>query len=199
MSIYENGFSFQADWFSPNIPVWEKMLAEFKDKPYLRFLEIGTFEGQSAIWAINNILTHPSSKIVCIDTFEGSDEHPGMGIDISAIEATFRHNIQMAKGENRIKIKKGYSQAVLRTLPFTSFDFAYIDGSHLAADVLTDAVLTFPLLKKGGILAFDDYHWDMDPNPLRRPQIAIKAFLKVFKGQYKTLHHDEQVFLRKCV
>jgi len=174
-------------------------LAEFKNRLNLRFLEVGTFEGQSAIWVINNILTHPSSKIVCVDTFEGSSEHPGMGIDISAIETTFRHNVAVARGEERVEIRKGYSQEILRTLPLTSFDFAYIDGSHLAADVLTDAVLTFPLLKKGGILVFDDYHWDMDPDPLRRPQIAIKAFMKVFKGQYHALHHDEQVFLRKTI
>src|SRR3989339_675257 len=169
MTLEGNGYHFQADWFSHNIPVWEKLLAEFKNRLNLRFLEVGTFEGQSAIWVINNILTHPSSKIVCVDTFEGSSEHPGMGIDISAIETTFRHNVAVARGEERVEIRKGYSREILRTLPLTSFDFAYIDGSHLAADVLTDAVLTFPLLKKGGILVFDDYHWDMDPDPLRRP------------------------------
>jgi hypothetical protein len=33
------------------------------------------------------------------------------------------------------------------------------DGSHRARDVLEDAVLSWPLLKVGGIMLFDDYLW----------------------------------------
>ena len=38
-----------------------------------------------------------------------------------------------------------------------NFDLIYIDASHYAPDVLSDAVLAFKLLKPGGILIFDDY------------------------------------------
>lgn len=39
------------------------------------------------------------------------------------------------------------------------FDLVYIDGSHYSHDVLSDAVLSFPLLKVGGHMLFDDYLW----------------------------------------
>lgn len=42
------------------------------------------------------------------------------------------------------------------------FDFIYVDGLHLSQDVLYDALLSFDLLKVGGILIFDDYLW-FDP------------------------------------
>ena len=195
----ENSYYFQADWFSPNIPVWQELLKPFANKPNLHFLEIGSFEGRSTIWLIDNILTHPSSRIVCVDTFEGSTEHAGMGINTSNIEKTFLHNVKVSGGEQKVDIRKGYSQEILRTFPFSHFDFAYIDGSHVASDVLTDAVLTFPLLKLDGVLAFDDYHWDMDPNPLNRPQIAIKAFMEVFREKYQLLHKGDQIFLKKTL
>lgn len=37
------------------------------------------------------------------------------------------------------------------------FDFIYVDGSHRSPDVIYDAILSFGLLKKGGIMIFDDY------------------------------------------
>jgi hypothetical protein len=40
------------------------------------------------------------------------------------------------------------------------FDFIYIDGSHLRGDVLTDAVLSWQLLGRGGVMVLDDYEWD---------------------------------------
>lgn len=46
--------------------------------------------------------------------------------------------------------KKGRSEAVLRDLPLGRYDFVSIDGSHEAADMLSDAVLIWPLAKPGG-------------------------------------------------
>ena len=36
------------------------------------------------------------------------------------------------------------------------FDFVYVDGSHLALDVLVDAALAWRLLSPGGVLVFDE-------------------------------------------
>ena len=65
------------------------------------------------------------------------------------------------------------------------FDLVYIDGSHQAPDVLTDAVLAFQLLKVGGVMIFDDYLWSMDrpgtQDVLMMPKPAIDAFLNIFQ------------------
>jgi predicted O-methyltransferase YrrM len=63
------------------------------------------------------------------------------------------------------------------------FDLVYVDGSHLAQDVLTDAVLSFRLLKRGGLAIFDDYLWLQDSesiSQLDRPKVALDAFVNVF-------------------
>ena len=149
MNLMENpNFKFQSDWFSKRIPDWEKFLEHQKGAPNLEYLEVGSFEGRSTVWILANILTHPTSRITCIDTFGGSMEHGRMGLDTTVIEDTFWHNIWVIKVENKVRVLKGKSQEVLRRLPFDTYDFAYIDGSHVASDVLTDAVLTFPLIKR---------------------------------------------------
>jgi predicted O-methyltransferase YrrM len=42
------------------------------------------------------------------------------------------------------------------------FDLIYVDGSHQASDVLTDSIITFQLLRVGGVMTFDDYVWCME-------------------------------------
>jgi len=189
-------FSYQADWFSKYIPDWKKYTESLTGMPDLKFLEVGSFEGRSTVWMLENILTHPSSKILCVDTFGGSMEHERMSIDTTTIEDTFWHNIRLTKAEEKVQVIKGTSQVVLRTLPFNTFDLAYIDGSHVATDVLSDAVLTLPLMKHGGIMVFDDYYWDDEPDPLNRPKMAIDAFLRVNKGLYETIKKYEQVAIK---
>lgn len=189
-------YKFQSDWFSYYIPLWEKTLGHLKGKPKLHFLEIGTFEGRSTIWLLENILTHPTSRITCVDTFQGSMEDKKLGVDSSKLEKTFKENIKIGNFDKKTKIMKGESRKMLKKLPEGEFDFIYIDGSHVAADVLTDAVLSFCLLKKRGLLCFDDYHWEENPNHLYRPKMAIEAFLKIFREQYELIHRDEQVIVR---
>jgi hypothetical protein len=64
--------------------------------------------------------------------------------------------------------------------------------------VLEDAVLTFPLLKRGAILVFDDYglaHAD----PLATPRPAVDAFLAVQGAACEVLHRNYQLILRKSL
>jgi len=39
------------------------------------------------------------------------------------------------------------------------FDFMYIDGSHKCIDVYNDCVLAWRILRKGGLMVLDDYHY----------------------------------------
>ncbi len=55
----------------------------------------------------------------------------------------------------------------------------------------------WPLLKVGGLLAFDDYVWRELPEPERRPGPAIDAFLGVMAGQFEEVHQADQLWVRK--
>ena len=185
----EKKYQFTHDWVSDHAPVWIKHLQEFKGKPNIRALEIGTFEGRGAIWFLENILTDPTSSITCIDVF-GDYGGP--------FEHRYDHNIKVSGFSHKVKKIKGSSQTVLRTLEPNSYDFIYIDGSHVAKDVLMDAVLSWDLLKVGGIIIFDDYRWhEHDMGRWARPQIAIDAFLHVFKPYTEVRHKEYQIVVKK--
>ena len=191
---------YSQDWFSNNIPVWKKLLESLKDKP-VSGIEIGSFEGRSTNWLMENIFTHENSHLVCIDTFKGSTEHMNKGYDFTSLKQRFMKNT-MAH-HDRMEIIEGRSQEILRNAAFLEkeYDFVYIDGSHQASDVLEDAVLTFRLLSSGGIMIFDDYMWKWDKNAdmmdLMNPFPAISAFLGIMGGQYELLHREYQVAVRK--
>jgi hypothetical protein len=55
----------------------------------------------------------------------------------------------------------------LRLLPLNFYDFVYIDGSHLASDVLEDAVLSWAVVQVGDMIIFDDYDLIFTDNTLQ--------------------------------
>jgi predicted O-methyltransferase YrrM len=121
---------FTVDWFTGNIPIWSKLLREFHDKE-VHALDIGSFQGRSTRWLLENILTHEASKITCVDTFEGSKPYTN-GIDGGLLEL-FQHNTEPFK--DKVIICQGKSQKCLRDIR-DMFDFVYIDGDHDAAPTL---------------------------------------------------------------
>lgn len=190
-------YHFTSDWFSINIPSWNVMFAAMKGKENLKFLEVGSFQGRSAVWLLENVLTHDSSKLVCIDTWEGSREHSAeLKKDLYE---TFLHNMQSFG--NKVEARRGSSRVVLRAMePVETFDMIYIDGDHMATSVMEDAVLAFPLLKKGGIMIFDDYRSGYFPDAkpeLEHPHPAVNAFVHIWGREVKVIHSDYQVTIQK--
>ena len=177
---YRDQYHFSGgDWFSTNVPVWEKALADYRGKPGVRYLEVGVFEGRSSIWMLDNILTHPSSRATVIDPFLAPANYPG-----THLEEAFLANLRASGAEDRTTVIKGYSQLELRELPLDSYDIIYVDGSHTADDVLEDVVLAWRLLKNGGLIILDDYGWPADYAPEMKPKIAIDAFTRCYTGAH---------------
>lgn len=177
---------FTQDFFSPIIPLWEKyLLPRFIDKPCVA-LEIGSYEGMSAAWLLKNILTHPKSRITCLDIWI-VDTHNGRNNDYGA---TFDLNMAEAGGGKVTKLS-GVSNLVLRSLT-DQFDFIYIDADHHAKAALSDAILCWPLLKKDGIIIFDDYnHPDYDA------KTGIDAFLAIWANELDVIYKGRQVMAEK--
>jgi glycosyltransferase involved in cell wall biosynthesis/predicted O-methyltransferase YrrM len=200
VEVLAKGYQFTQDWFSINLPVWQQYLQRFVNMPDLRALEIGSWEGRSTCWLIDHILTHPSARISCIDTFEGSVEHRITcdQIIVETIEKRFNFNITKTGHLEKVRTIVGKSQTVLRSLIPNSYHFVYIDGSHVASDVLEDALLSWGLVKCGGMMIFDDYGFSfpqgIDENP---PRVAIDAFMTVFATKISVLHRGYQVLLEK--
>jgi predicted O-methyltransferase YrrM len=189
-----NDYKFTEDWFSHNIPMLKQVLEEYAGKSGIKMLEIGSFQRRSTVWMLENILTSPSSKITCIDTFEGSAEHSHE--QITGLSNAFMHNVRSFG--DKVEIKKGSSHDVLRTINSKeTYDIIYVDGDHSAPAVMQDAVLAFPLLKKGGLLIFDDYMWTGMPDVLDRPKVAIDAFVSIFQKQLVFVSSGWQFIVRR--
>jgi predicted O-methyltransferase YrrM len=190
------GKSFSFDWTSWHFPNWIKLLKPYRGRS-LRVLEIGSWEGRSALFFLNYL---PRARLTCIDTFEGGKEHQ-VGTDSAGFlrEVEQRFDANTAAFASRVEKIKAPSTTALAQLGVARrrFDLAYIDGSHLAADVYSDATLTWPLMVRGGLVIFDDYLWTDMPDPLDRPKPGIDAFLKAIEGEYRIVLDDYQVAIVK--
>lgn len=186
----------QSDWFTSNLAQWEQFLLPLAGEP-LNCLEIGCYEGRSSIWFAEHLLVHPDARLTCIDPWSGRIFAQVGTQDAVEAERRFRLNIKATGKGNQIQVHKAFSQDILPTLPPNSFDIIYADGRHTAANTLQDGVLSFILLKIGGILIFDDYLWRHEKSRLKRPKLAIDALLATYEGKYELLHKGYQVFLQK--
>jgi glycosyltransferase involved in cell wall biosynthesis/predicted O-methyltransferase YrrM len=195
--VIEQGYQFTQDWFSHNIPVWETTLRSLAGKP-LNALEIGSWEGRSTCWLLTHILTHDAARITCVDTFAGSIEHASYESDyLQSLEERFDFNIAKTNAAHKVIKKVGSSQEILRSLPQNSYDLLYIDGSHLASDVLEDTLLSWRLVKVGGVIIFDDYGFSFADQPKHNPKLAIDAFLQIFAEHIDLIHQGYQVIIQK--
>lgn len=199
VEIAQKGYQFSQDWFSHNIPIWQQYLSQFVGMPGLKVLEIGSWEGRSTCWLIDHVLTHESARITCVDTFEGGAEHQTYADGyLKSIEERFDFNIEQTRHPEKVRKLVGKSQVVLRSLIPNGYQLVYIDGSHIASDVLEDTLLTWGLVQVGGVIIFDDYGFQfpqtIEENP---PKVALDMFLTVFKKKINLRHQGYQIILEK--
>jgi len=193
-------YKFTEDWFSNKIQDWENIKSKRWDpSSKLIVVEIGSFEGRSSCWILDNLFENTESKIYCIDTFAGSIEHSKEQVD--SLYDRFRHNIQCTKKENQVEVLKGSSDDKLIELINRKVlaDFIYIDGSHIAKDVLSDAVLSWKILKKGGVMIFDDYLFRIYDDINMIPKFAIDSFVNIFFKEIQIIRNmsNSQFFISK--
>ena len=190
-ATFRKDYDFTADWFSFQIPIWEKVLAPYVGKPNVRYLEIGLYEGMSALWMLENVLTHETAHVTGIDPILGD------------YGKRLKSNLERSGYARKVSMIEGFSQLVLRDLSPGSYDIIYIDGSHASKDVLEDAVLSWRLLREGGVLIFDDYRWFGADSPCEfdsetdHPKVAIDSFTRCFWDELEVVHNAYQLILRK--
>ena len=174
--------NFTQDWFTHNIPNFEKCLSLIPERK--RFLEIGTYEGRSTCWLIQNIDKY--GTIYSIDPYPNLEE----------VEQRFIENTREAvKGTSIISClvkDRSYTALAKMITQGQEFDFIYIDGDHDPATTLTDACMAWGLLRKGGVMLFDDYEYPEEPT-----KVGIQGFLQGFVGKYDLVLQNYQLAVRK--
>jgi predicted O-methyltransferase YrrM len=185
---------FTSDWFSQNIGHLSEIMKLLPQKK--SFLEIGSYEGRSSVWFLDQL--DDDGLMVCIDTWEGGAEHTKEQFE--GTYELFNVNINEARKPNQnVTVIKDTSKHGLAELIYNcvTFDFIYIDGSHHAEDVLTDACMAFSILNEGGVMVFDDYQWENPNVGIFKPKLAIDFFTTVFAEKCKIVYCSYQLAIIK--
>jgi predicted O-methyltransferase YrrM len=165
--------------FNPAIfESWQYLLASLREEQG-EALEVGSFEGQSAV-ALLELL--PCFKLTCIDNWAKPE-----------IEARFDANLH-AFGDRLVKLK-GHAARHLARLKPDAYSVVYHDCGKSRESTFAQTVLAWPLLKTGGIFIWDDLTWERH-RPVR-PEHAIRLFVHTFGDCLTVLHESEQMVVRK--
>ena len=189
-----DGYYFtHKDMTIDHIPIWEPLLKSYQEKP-LKILEIGSLQGNSAIYWLTKVLNHSSSKLWCIEPFQRTKRVPDRELFLENIGKTGQ-----AKKMTLLEMTSDQAFNKLPSiLPNILFDIIYVDGSHEAEVVARDATSSFHFVKQGGIIIFDDYKMPrvfaidkIGPKP------SIDEFLDKYQDSLDILHSGYQVIVRK--
>jgi hypothetical protein len=93
----------------------------------------------------------------------------------------------LASVKNRTPLIVGPGITITVPPPATDYDFVYVDGDHTAVGVLEDFVHAYPLVKVGGLIAFDDYLWQSEKGRLYSPGPAIDAISELYSNRLERL------------
>jgi predicted O-methyltransferase YrrM len=191
-------YTFNYNWSKPAIENARELLQKPK-----ACLEIGTFEGRFAIWLAETF----KCSVTAVDPFDGSKYGIAKEIFVEA-ERNCRNNFAHCKQD--INLIQGESFDVMNEMYLNgrTFDFIYIDGSHLARDVLADMVMAYRILRDDGIILLDDsVSWkardhisnETIHDPSQSPRMAVDNFIHIHWKEIEVLKlpHSGQVAFRK--
>lgn len=180
------------DWFSRHIDHWTKFFLQsgrFDFTRKIEILEIGVYEGRSAVWLLENIISrHADSRIVLVDPI----------VENQLLRLKF--NLRLTGEAHKATTITKFSLAAFDEIVLSNqrFDVVYIDGDHRACQALFDAILSFQVLKMGGYIIFDDYLWvDQEVTSVTHPKPGIDVFLQFYAKDIEVVVKDYQVIVRK--
>ena len=172
-------------------------------------LEIGSFEGLTSNYIVDNILSD-DGKLICIDPLtdtylvenlsENDIEHNNNGWKY--FNGQYDRFIENTKNNLESKKIEWYRELSSEALPKLKekykdkFDFIYIDGDHRDFAVYFDAVNSFEICKPNGYILFDDYLWE-DYSNHKITKDGIDRFINEYRDKLDVVINAYQVMIRK--
>lgn len=150
------------NWFNYE-DLYSLMVSKFESGS--NFVEVGVWKGMSACFMAVEILNSGKNiKFDCIDTWDYVPS--SYEIEETKFENlfdTFTKNIEPVK--NVINVIKSISWDGAKNYTDESLDFVFIDAGHDYESVSKDLKSWYPKIKKGGVIAGHDYHYDVGVYP----------------------------------
>lgn len=119
--------------------------------------------------------------------------------EVELLESRFRSNISKCANMEKLRVIKARTEDGLIALrkEGAKFDFIYIDASHVAIDVLHDAVVCWQMLEVGGTMVFDDWTWKGYNEDVYNPRMAIMGFLQCAEPEINVEETESQIWLTR--
>ena len=155
------------------------------------YLEIGSWEGSSALYILNNYRT---KKVYCVDVWDKDKKYEEL---YKKNFNNFLHNMEEFK--DRYSFFKERSDDFFRK-NVEYFDLIYIDGTHESFQVDKDINNAWKFLNLNGIIICDDFFYGnlYSGSDDDVPAYSINKFIKKQQNKLKVLCvNNSQVFLRK--
>jgi predicted O-methyltransferase YrrM len=182
-------YRFTTQWFADS--ELKQLLPQLmKDTNVNRILEIGCYEGQSAVHFADVYCKHADSCLVLVDPFDVTDTTNPVKPET---ETLFDENIMKSQQNSKIKVFKQYSDDFFK-VNMERFTFIYIDGSHEPMQIVKDAINAYKVLEVGGFLWFDDYLGGGGETKIRD---AIDFWVGQMRGKIQVVHKNYQLGCRK--
>jgi hypothetical protein len=161
----------------------------------VNFLQIGAFTGNASQWMLDEVLTHPKSQLIDVDTWEGSDEQSHNAMDFEDVYKTYLDKVGEYKNltHHRMTSDEFFLSNTMK------FDFIYIDGDHTAFSVMKDLIHAYESLEVNGIIGCDDYQWSEGHGNYYEPRPAIDAFFNMTRDMVRVIEVGWQVWFQKVV
>lgn len=187
---------FTVDHFSNRIRDWDNhvtpnMLSRRDD---LHWLEVGSFEGQSALWCIENFLTGKHDTITCIDVWDKM----APGIDVWGggnrnYHETFCNNLR--HHAQKVTVLNGRGLDVMPHLisQGKKYHGGYLDSDHCEEVVRKELALMWQLMLPGAVVVVDDYGSPADPGC----KVATDEFIADHENDATVLHRGFTLILLK--
>lgn len=138
-------------WLSPREAAACAAAAEIAEGPVI---ELGAYAGRSTIALARGASRRPDGIVISIDTFEGWFHSPQKSL--STLDQ-YREALNGSEYAGRVIPFRATFKDVARQWMRT-VDFILHDGMHYFDNVLEDVRDWGPYLRKGGMIAFHDYH-----------------------------------------
>lgn len=178
---------FTNDWHARHDSVWRSVVLPLLPQAPRRWIELGSYEGQSAIWTLSNAI-RDCDELVCCDIWPDPVVHQRFK------DNTRSHRVTIVSEDATAWMVE---QAHLRQ----HASVVYVDANHHARPVLEQGVLAWRLLPVGGLLILDDCRWEHPDAVSGRlpPGLAINALVRCLACESTLLHLGACAILQKRV
>lgn len=138
-----------------NTILFDIVLDAFPEKGL--WIELGSWTGKSAAYCIVELINRNKlGKFVCVDTWEGGEEHQQHEfITSGSLKELFKKNLKSV--ENYYEQIVSLSWDAAKKFDDNSVDFCYVDAGHTYDAVTKDLNAWWPKIKPGNYFAGDDY------------------------------------------